>query len=142
MTVGELLQRVAIALPPDVRPVLPSTDRSLTVPCRGVTHDSRRVQSGSVFVALRGLKSDGVDFVPQAIAAGAAAVVAERAPDAPIGVPWIVVKDARLTLAWLAAEFLGHPSREMRVVGITGTNGKTTTGYVLSSIFETAGVRC
>ncbi len=142
MTVGELLQRVAIALPPDVRPVLPSTDRSLTMPCRGVTHDSRRVQSGSVFVALRGLKSDGVDFVPQAIAAGAAAVVAERAPDAPIGVPWIVVKDARLALAWLAAEFHGHPSREMRVVGITGTNGKTTTGYVLSSIFEAAGVRC
>ena len=142
MTVGELLQRVATALPPDVRPVLPSTDRLLTVPCRGVTHDSRRVQSGSVFVALRGLKSDGVDFVPQAIAAGAAAVVAERAPDAPIGVPWIVVKDARLALAWLAAEFHGHPSREMRVVGITGTNGKTTTGYVLSSIFEAAGVRC
>ena len=142
MTVGELLQRVATALPPDVRPVLPSTDRLLTVPCRGVTHDSRRVQSGSVFVALRGLKSDGVDFVPQAIAAGAAAVVAERARDAPIGVPWIVVKDARLALAWLAAEFHGHPSREMRVVGITGTNGKTTTGYVLSSIFEAAGVRC
>jgi UDP-N-acetylmuramoyl-L-alanyl-D-glutamate--2,6-diaminopimelate ligase len=142
MTVGELLQRVATALPPDVRPVPPSTDRLLTVPCRGVTHDSRRVQSGSVFVALRGLKSDGVVFVPQAIAAGAAAVVAERAPDAPIGVPWIVVKDARLALAWLAAEFHGHPSRAMRVVGITGTNGKTTTGYVLSSIFEAAGVRC
>ena len=142
MTVGELLQRVASAMPPDVRPVLPAADRSLNVPCRSVTHDSRRVQAGSVFVALRGLKSDGVDFVPQAIAAGAAAVVAERPPDAPIDVPWIVVKDARLALAWLAAEFFGHPSREMRVVGITGTNGKTTTGYVLSSIFEAAGVRC
>ena len=142
MTVGELLQHVAIAMPPDVRPVLPAPDRSLNLTCRSVTHDSRRVQAGSVFVALRGLKSDGVDFVPQAIAAGAAAVVAERPPDAPIDVPWIVVKDARLALAWLAAEFFGHPSREMRVVGITGTNGKTTTGYVLSSIFEAAGVRC
>jgi len=68
--------------------------------------------------------------------------VAERPPDAPIDVPWIVVKDARRALAWLAAEFFGHPSREMRVVGITGTNGKTTTGYVLSSSFEASGVRC
>jgi len=141
MTVGELLQRVAITLPADVRPVLP-TDQRLSAPCRGVTYDSRRVQTGSVFVALRGLKSDGVDFAPRAIAAGAAAVVAERAPEAPIDVPWVVVKDARLALAWLAAEFSGHPSREMRVVGITGTNGKTTTGYVLNSIFEAAGVRC
>jgi UDP-N-acetylmuramoyl-L-alanyl-D-glutamate--2,6-diaminopimelate ligase len=57
-------------------------------------------------------------------------------------VPWIVVKDARLALAWLAAEFFGHPSREMQVVGITGTNGKTTTGYLVSSIFEAAGTRC
>ena len=56
--------------------------------------------------------------------------------------PWIVVKDARLALAWLAAEFFGHPSREMQVVGITGTNGKTTTGYLVSSIFEAAGMRC
>lgn len=141
MTVGELLQRVVIALPPDVRPVLP-TDGSLAAPCRGVTYDSRRVQTGSVFVALRGLRSDGVDFVPRAIAAGAAAIVAERAPETPIEVPWVVVKDARLALAWLAAEFSGHPSREMRVVGITGTNGKTTTGYVLNSIFEAAGIRC
>jgi UDP-N-acetylmuramoyl-L-alanyl-D-glutamate--2,6-diaminopimelate ligase len=142
VTVGELLQRAAVGLPPDVRPVLPTGDRSLTVPCRGVTHDSRRVQAGSVFVALRGLKSDGTDFVSHAMAAGAAAVVAERPPDAPTDVPWIVVKNARLALAWLAAEFSGHPSREMRVVGITGTNGKTTTGYVLSSIFEAAGLRC
>jgi UDP-N-acetylmuramoyl-L-alanyl-D-glutamate--2,6-diaminopimelate ligase len=57
-------------------------------------------------------------------------------------VPWIVVEDARLTLAWLAAEFFQHPSRHMRVVGITGTNGKTTTSYIVSAIFEAAGVRC
>ena len=142
MTVGLLLQGLASALPPDARPSLPAASPSLDVSCRGVTHDSRRVQTGSVFVALRGLKSDGADFVPQAVAAGAAAVVAERAPSAPVSVPWIVVKDARLALAWLAAEFFGHPSRDMRVVGITGTNGKTTTAYLLSSIFEAAGVRC
>ena len=142
MTVGLLLQGLASALPPDARPPLPGASPSLDVSCRGVTHDSRLVQTGSVFVALRGLKSDGADFVPQAVAAGAAAVVAERAPSAPVSVPWIVVKDARLALAWLAAEYFGHPSRDMRVVGITGTNGKTTTAYLLSSIFEAAGVRC
>jgi UDP-N-acetylmuramoyl-L-alanyl-D-glutamate--2,6-diaminopimelate ligase len=142
MTVGELLHRAVSALPPDVRPAMATLGPSLDQPCRGVTHDSRRVQAGSVFVALRGLKSDGVDFGPQAIAAGAAAVVAERAPDSPVTVPWVVVTDARLALAWLAAEFYGHPSRDMRVVGITGTNGKTTTGYVLSSIFEAAGTHC
>ena len=142
MTVGELLREFVSALPPDARLVLPTGSPSLDLPCRGVTHDSRRVQAGSVFVALRGLKSDGIDFVPQAVAAGAAAVVAERAPDTPLDVPWVVVKDARLALAWLAAEFFGHPSHDMRVVGITGTNGKTTTGYVLSSIFEAAGMRC
>ena len=58
------------------------------------------------------------------------------------GVPWVPVSDARLALALLAAEFFGHPSREMRVVGITGTNGKTTTGYLVRAIFEAAGIRC
>jgi UDP-N-acetylmuramoyl-L-alanyl-D-glutamate--2,6-diaminopimelate ligase len=106
-----------------------------------------------VFVALRGLKADGVQFAPKAIAAGAAAIVADReptrgagsAPGAPVdtpNVPWIVVKDARLALAWLAAEFFRHPSREMQVVGITGTNGKTTTAYLVSAIMEAAGTRC
>ena len=156
MTVAELMQGFVRAVSPDERPRMPGDARALDVPCRGVTHDSRRVESGWVFVALRGLKSDGADFAHQAIEAGAAAVVAEREPDAARGagpasaggaadlprVPWIVVKDARLALAWLAAEFFGHPSREMRVVGITGTNGKTTTGYLVASIFEAAGMRC
>jgi UDP-N-acetylmuramoyl-L-alanyl-D-glutamate--2,6-diaminopimelate ligase len=95
-----------------------------------------------VFVALRGLKADGVEFAVQAIAAGAAAIVADRAAPISTPVPWVVVKDARLALAWLAAEFFRHPSREMRVIGITGTNGKTTTGYLVSSIVEAAGTRC
>jgi UDP-N-acetylmuramoyl-L-alanyl-D-glutamate--2,6-diaminopimelate ligase len=142
MTVGELLEGFARAVPPDERPLLPAGTRALATPCRGVTHDSRRVEAGWVFVALRGLKADGVDFAPQAIAAGAAAIVADRAASTATAVPWIVVKDARFALAWLAAEFFAHPSREMQVVGITGTNGKTTTGYLASSIYEAAGIRC
>jgi len=78
---------------------------------------------------------------PPAIAAGAAAVVAES-PAVDTRVPWIVVPDARVALAFLAAEFFGHPSREMRVIGITGTNGKTTTSYLINAIFEAAGVPC
>src|SRR5688572_7910907 len=142
MTVGELLAGFARAMPPDERPVLPAGALAIATPCRGVTHDSRRVEAGSVFVALRGLKADGAGFVPQAVAAGAAVIVADRPASTSTAVPWIEVKDARLALAWLAAEFYGHPSREMRVVGITGTNGKTTTGYLVSSIFEAAGTRC
>ena len=140
MTVGELLQAVTADLPEQSRP-LPAGG-SLGQTCNGVTHDSREAGPGYVFVALRGLKADGLAFVPQAIAAGAAAVVAEQAPATDVGVPVVVVKDARLALALLAAEFFGHPSREMRVVGITGTNGKTTTSYVTSAIFEAAGTTC
>ena len=142
MTVAQLLEGFARAVPLDERPLLPADRRALETPCRGVTHDSRRVESGWVFVALRGLKADGVDFAPKAIAAGAVAVVADRASATSTAVPWIVVRDARLALAWLAAEFFAHPSREMQVVGITGTNGKTTTGFLVSSIFEAAGTRC
>jgi len=141
MTVRELLRALARAAGPDGRIDLPD-DRGLDVACRGVTHDSRRAGPGWVFVALRGLNADGAAFAPQAIAAGAAAVVAESAPSEPPRGPWIVVGDARLALAWLAAEFFGHPSRTMPVVGITGTNGKTTTSYLVGAIFEAAGVRC
>jgi len=141
MMVGELLQSVTQELPLAARPVVPVAS-ALDVECQGVTHDSRRVRPGTVFVALRGQKADGADFARQAIDAGAAAVVAEREPSTPADVPWIVVEDARLMLAHLASAYFGRPSLEMRVVGITGTNGKTTTGYLLNAIFEAAGLRC
>ena len=142
MTVYELLSAWVRALPPGNRPDMPAHTAALDVACSRVTHDSRQATPGSVFVALRGFKSDGVDFAPPAIAGGAAVVVAERAPELPSSVPWVVVADARLALAQLAAEFFGHPSREMQVVGITGTNGKTTTAYLVSAIFEAAGITC
>jgi UDP-N-acetylmuramoyl-L-alanyl-D-glutamate--2,6-diaminopimelate ligase len=108
--------------------------------CTGVTHDSRQVKPGTVFVALRGLKMDGAAFAPQAIANGAAAIVSEGAP-ASGDTAWITVPDARLALAYLAAEFNGHPSHRMQVVGITGTNGKTTTAYMVNAIMEAAEIK-
>jgi UDP-N-acetylmuramoyl-L-alanyl-D-glutamate--2,6-diaminopimelate ligase len=141
MTIGELLQALARAVPPDQRPEMPADAAALDRPCTGVTHDSRRVVPGAVFVALRGLKADGAAFAVQAARHGAGAIVAERPADAPPDVPWIVVADARRALALLAAEFYGHPSRLLDVVGITGTNGKTTTSYLVSAILEAAGTR-
>ena len=142
MTVRELLQALADALPSEQGPANPAVAPGLDVLCTSVTHDSRQAKPGSVFVALPGQRADGATFAPQAIASGAVAIVAERPASGPVGVPWIVVNDARLNLALLAAEFFGHPSRQMKVVGITGTNGKTTTSYVMHSIFEAAGIRC
>jgi UDP-N-acetylmuramoyl-L-alanyl-D-glutamate--2,6-diaminopimelate ligase len=108
----------------------------------GITYDSRAVSPGQVFVALRGQHADGASFARQAIERGAAAVVSEQAAPDGVHVPWAIVEDARLALAVLAAAFYRDPSREMRVIGITGTNGKTTTAYLVASIFEAAGIRC
>jgi UDP-N-acetylmuramoyl-L-alanyl-D-glutamate--2,6-diaminopimelate ligase len=141
MTIRELLGALGDVVPHGERPAA-GRALPLDVPCTGITHDSRRVTAGSVFVALKGLKRDGAAFAAQAVAAGAGAIVSEQgAPDAS-PVPWVVVPDARVALARLAAEFFGHPSREMAVIGITGTNGKTTTAYLLHAIYEAAGVPC
>jgi UDP-N-acetylmuramoyl-L-alanyl-D-glutamate--2,6-diaminopimelate ligase len=142
MTVDELVRAVAQVLPREDPPAVVGDAAGAHAPCIGVTHDSRKAGPGVVFVALRGQKVDGVAFARQAIESGAAAVVAEVPPPDAVGVPWIVVRDARLVLALMAAEFFGHPSRQMQVVGITGTNGKTTTSYLTNAIFEAAGIAC
>jgi UDP-N-acetylmuramoyl-L-alanyl-D-glutamate--2,6-diaminopimelate ligase len=142
MTVGELLRAFAQTMPAGQRPAIAGNGRALERECTGVTHDSRQAAPGVVFVALKGQKADGAAFAPQAIAAGASAIVAEHEGAAAAPVPWVVVGDARQALALLAAEFFGHPSRQMRVVGITGTNGKTTTSYLTSAMFEAAGIPC
>jgi len=108
----------------------------------GIAYDSRAVTPGDVFVALRGLHADGTSFARQAIDGGAVAVVSEQQRPADVGVPWIVVQNARLALALLSVAFYRDPAREMRTIGVTGTNGKTTTAYLLASIFEAAGIRC
>jgi UDP-N-acetylmuramoyl-L-alanyl-D-glutamate--2,6-diaminopimelate ligase len=109
---------------------------------RAIAYDSRAVAPGAVFVALKGQHADGTAFARQAIERGAVAVVSEQPAPADVHVPWAIVGDARMALALLAVAFYGDPSHDMRVVGITGTNGKTTTAYLIASVFEAAGVRC
>ena len=107
---------------------------------RGMGYDSRQVSPGDLFVALRGAVSDGHDFIERALALGAAAVLVEEAP-APeqLGsAVAIVVEDTRQAMAPLAQHFFGHPSKELSLIGITGTNGKTSTAYLVESILKAA----
>ncbi len=108
----------------------------------GIAYDSRRVQPGQLFVALKGQRADGTAFAREARDRGAVVVVAEEPAPADVHVPWAIVPDARRALAILAAEFHRHPSRELQVIGITGTNGKTTTAYLTAAMFDAAAVRC
>jgi UDP-N-acetylmuramoyl-L-alanyl-D-glutamate--2,6-diaminopimelate ligase len=141
MTLGDLIESASqAATEPSVRVLADGAVLGRTV--KGVAYDSRRASPGSLFVALKGQHADGLRFVPQALARGAMAVVSEAEPPADLKVPWIVVPDARRALAALAAALFAHPSREMAVVGITGTNGKTTSAYLIGALFETAGTKC
>jgi UDP-N-acetylmuramoyl-L-alanyl-D-glutamate--2,6-diaminopimelate ligase len=107
-----------------------------------IAYDSRSVEPGHVFVALKGLQNDGTLFAREAIERGAVAVVSQEPPPPGVHVPWAIVTDARLALAVIAAAFYRHPTREMQVVGVTGTNGKTTTAHLVASIFDAANLPC
>lgn len=110
-----------------------------SIPIRGLTFDSRRVTAGSIFVAVPGEHVDGRDYVSAAVALGAAAVIVER-PLAGVATPQIVVDRAQAALAVAAAWWYGDPSRELGVVGITGTDGKTTTSFLATAVLEAAGI--
>jgi UDP-N-acetylmuramoyl-L-alanyl-D-glutamate--2,6-diaminopimelate ligase len=103
-----------------------------------LTCDSRRVLPGTLFFALRGATVDGHSFIPAAVASGAAAVVLEDADCAPHGIPWVQVADGRAAMAQMAAEFYGNPTLGLPLIGITGTNGKTTTTYLIEAILAAA----
>ena len=110
------------------------------VDVHAIASDSRRVEPGGLFVAYPGVTVDGHDYIAQAVARGAAAVVARR-PVAGLPVPLVVVPDAREALAYLSAAWFGFPARRLVVVGVTGTDGKTTTSNLLHAILTAAGRR-
>ena len=106
----------------------------------GLEYDSRRVKPGDVFVAMRGESSDGNKFIDKAIAAGAVAIVTDSAIEKPRGgVAWVQVPHGRRALARLSANFYKRPAERLAVTGITGTNGKSTTSFLIEAIFTAAG---
>jgi UDP-N-acetylmuramoyl-L-alanyl-D-glutamate--2,6-diaminopimelate ligase len=104
----------------------------------GLAYDSRKVGPGSLFFCVTGFESDGHEYAAGAVDGGAAALVCERTLD--LGVPEVVVPDSRAAMAPMAANFNDHPTRDLKVAGITGTNGKTTTAFLLRDILEAAGI--
>ena len=106
----------------------------------GLAYDSRRVQTGTLFFCVKGYERDGHDFAAQAVDAGAAALVVERPLG--LGVPELLVSSARAAMGPLAARFYGEPTARLRVIGITGTNGKTTSAHMVCALLEATGEGC
>ena len=110
--------------------------------CTGLAYDSRQITPGAVFVAIPGNRADGHRFLPQAAAAGAALLVVQDEVPLPEGVAAVQVPEARTALAALVARYFAQPSRDLRLVGITGTNGKTSVAFLLRHLLLAAGRSC
>lgn len=106
-----------------------------------LVNDSREAEKGSAFVCVRGAVSDGHNYAADAAAKGAAALVVEREVNAPEDVTVILVKDTRYALALMSAAYYGYPAEKMKIIGVTGTKGKTTTTYMVKSILESTGYK-
>ena len=118
----------------------PLADADVDTEISGLAYDSRAVGPSDLFFCVSGFRSDGHDFAPAAVAAGAAALVVERPLG--LGVPELRVASVRRAMAPLAARFYGEPGRELRVVGVTGTNGKTTSAYLIRELLQADGSSC
>jgi len=135
MRLRTLLQNITALKPYD-------SEQTSHIQVSGVAYDSRTVEPGTVFVAIPGTYVDGHDFLERAVQRGACAIVAQYVPagvNLPPGVPVILVPDTATALADLASSFYGHPSRHLKVIGITGTAGKTTTTNIISIVLDRTG---
>ena len=141
MTLGELLSRTSTLLGEELT-TEDDHGEVLARPVTSIAYGSKQLSPGAVFVGLRGQQSDGTTFAGEAEQQGAVCIVSASPATPGINLPWVRVQDARQALAALSVEFFGHPSQELPVIGITGTNGKTTTACLIQSIFESAGVQC
>ena len=126
MTLRELLAGVAVR----------EAEADLDLEISGVSYDSRRTQPGDLFVAMTGYATDGHKFIPMAREKGAACVLCQEKPEGEG--PWVLVEDSRAALAQVGRNWYGDPAASMTMVGVTGTNGKTTTTYLLKDILEQA----
>ena len=114
----------------------------LTAKVQSISSNSRAISEATLFVAIKGTKVDGHNYIQQAVAAGSSVVVCERAPSKPIKrVTYVVVADSTRALGTIASNFYGHPSAQLRLVAVTGTNGKTSTVHLLSGLFSRLGYR-
>lgn len=119
-----------------------SLDGDRNVAIEGIAFDSRKVKKGYLFVAIKGLTVDGHDFISQAIEKGAVAIVCEQMPDeTPAGITFVKASNTAQSLGILAANFYDHPSKKLKLVGVTGTNGKTTTVTLLYELFSSMGYK-
>jgi UDP-N-acetylmuramoyl-L-alanyl-D-glutamate--2,6-diaminopimelate ligase len=129
MKLSDLLSGVEIRNPPEI------PDLSISDLC----YDSRRASKGALFVAVPGFQSDGHAFIGEAVARGASAVLCERPPSVSLSVPIFLVPDSRVALAEVSARFFKDPTRKIPVIGVTGTNGKTTITYLVEALLHASG---
>ncbi|HEY2626182.1 MAG TPA: UDP-N-acetylmuramoyl-L-alanyl-D-glutamate--2,6-diaminopimelate ligase [Candidatus Udaeobacter sp.] len=129
------LKTLLAAIP--VRQIIGTLDRQV----ESIAYDSRRVQRNGLFVAMRGEKMDGHEFIGRAVEKGASVIVTDR-EEKHLRATCVVVEDTRMSLADLSAIFYGHPAQRLKLAAVTGTNGKTTTSFLIKHICEKAGLRC
>ncbi|MFN6089466.1 MAG: UDP-N-acetylmuramoyl-L-alanyl-D-glutamate--2,6-diaminopimelate ligase [Cyclobacteriaceae bacterium] len=120
-----------------------SASGSTDVDISAICFDSRKVKEGSLFIAIKGTQSDGHGFIDKAISLGAVAIVAEKLPEVISDkATYVTVKDSAQALGIIASNFYGNPSEKLKLVGVTGTNGKTTVATLLYKLFSSLGCRC
>lgn len=130
-TLGALVTDIEVA----------ETKGDMNTVVKGITYDSRQVKPGVAFVCVEGFKTDGHNYVDSALEKGASAIVAQRHIPVPEGVPLVITPDTRKALALMGNAYADYPSRKLKMIGITGTNGKTTTTYLIEQILREKGYK-